>query len=51
MKYNFWKNTYTGTITPMDKDWMPMFGGWELVHEETYEQYLKTNPNIPDLRD
>ena len=50
-QYNFWKSLYTGHITPQDVDYMPKFGGWELVSEQTYEEYLKANPNIPDLRD
>jgi hypothetical protein len=49
--YNFWKSIYTGHITPQEVEYMPKFGGWELVSEQTYEEYLKANPNIPDLRD
>ena len=30
-KYNLWKSTITGQIYEMSTDWMPEFGGWELV--------------------
>lgn len=50
-QYNFWKSIYTGHITPEEVEYMPKFSGWELVSEQTYEEYLKANPNIPDLRD
>lgn len=28
---NLWKSVYTGIIYEMDIDWLPQFGGWELV--------------------
>ena len=33
MKYNLWKSTYTGQIykIPVDVDFLPKFGGWELI--------------------
>lgn len=30
-RYNLWKSTLTGQVYKMDTDWMPQFGGWELV--------------------
>ncbi len=29
--YNLWKSTYTNEIYEMPTDWLPQFGGWELV--------------------
>lgn len=31
MKYNLWKSTYTNKVYEMPTDWLPNFGGWELV--------------------
>ena len=31
MKYNLWKSVYSGEIYEMPIDWLPKFGGWELV--------------------
>ena len=28
---NLWKSTITNTIYEMPIDWVPQFGGWELV--------------------
>ena len=28
---NLWKSTITNTIYKMPIDWVPQFGGWELV--------------------
>lgn len=30
-KYNLWKSTYTNEVYKMPIDWMPQFGGWELI--------------------
>lgn len=29
--YNLWKSVYTGEVYEMDVDWLPQFGGWELI--------------------
>jgi len=31
MKMNLWRSTYTGEIYEMPLDWMPKYGGWELI--------------------
>lgn len=31
MKKNLWKSIYTNQIYEMPVDWLPQFGGWELV--------------------
>ena len=31
MKYNVWKSVYTGETYEMPIDWLPQFGGWELI--------------------
>lgn len=31
MKYNLWKSTCTNEVYEMPADWLPNFGGWELV--------------------
>ena len=31
MKMNVWKSIYTGEVYEMPMDWMPKFGGWELI--------------------
>jgi hypothetical protein len=31
MKYNLWKSTLTGKIYEAPTDFIPQFGGWELV--------------------
>lgn len=31
MKYNLWKSVYSGEIYEMPIDWLPKFGGWELI--------------------
>lgn len=31
MKVNLWKSIYTGKVYEMPVDWVPQFGGWELV--------------------
>ena len=28
---NIWKSTYTGATYMADADWMPQYGGWELI--------------------
>lgn len=28
---NLWKSTITNTIYEMPIDWVPQFGGWELI--------------------
>lgn len=30
-KYNIWKSIYTNEIYEMELDWLPRFGGWELI--------------------
>ena len=30
-KYNLWKSIPSGKVYEMDIDWMPRFGGWELI--------------------
>lgn len=34
-KVNIWKSVYSGEIYKMPVDWMPQFGGWELIGTET----------------
>lgn len=31
MKVNLWKSTLTNQVYEMPIDWLPKFGGWELV--------------------
>lgn len=31
MKVNVWKSTYSNEIYEMPIDWLPKFGGWELL--------------------
>lgn len=31
MKYNLWKSVYTGMVYEISADWLPQYGGWELV--------------------
>ena len=31
MKINLWKSTLTNQVYEMPIDWLPAFGGWELV--------------------
>lgn len=31
MKVNIWKSIYTGCLYEMPIDWLPKFGGWQLV--------------------
>lgn len=31
MKMNLWKSTLSGVVYEMPVDWLPQFGGWELV--------------------
>ena len=31
MKMNLWKSVYTGWVYERDIDWLPKFGGWELI--------------------
>ena len=31
MTMNIWKSVYTGETYEMPVDWLPTFGGWELV--------------------
>lgn len=31
MEFNLWRSLYTGFVYEMPKDWMPKFGGWELI--------------------
>ncbi len=30
-KYNLWKSVYTNEVYEMPVDWLPKFGGWELI--------------------
>lgn len=30
-KYNLWKSIPSGQVYKMDLDWVPRFGGWELI--------------------
>lgn len=30
-KVNLWKSVYTNKVYEMPLDWMPQFGGWELI--------------------
>ena len=30
-KYNLWKSIYTGQIYEAPIEWMPQYGGWELI--------------------
>ena len=30
-KYNLWRSTYTNQTYKMDLDWLPKYGGWELI--------------------
>ena len=41
MKVNLWKSEYTNEIYEMHTDWMPQYGGWELVG--TIEKDSKEN--------
>lgn len=29
--YNLWKSTYTNKIYKMPIEWLPTYGGWELI--------------------
>ena len=29
--YNIWRSTYTNQTYEMPTDWVPQFGGWELI--------------------
>lgn len=31
MKFNLWRSEYTGETYKMPIDWLPQFGGWQLV--------------------
>ena len=31
MKVNLWRSVYTGVVYEMPIDWLPKFGGWELI--------------------
>jgi hypothetical protein len=31
MKFNLWRSEYTGATYKMPIDWLPQFGGWQLV--------------------
>ena len=31
MKVNLWRSVYTGEVHEAPVDWLPKFGGWELV--------------------
>jgi len=31
MMMNLWKSTLSGVVYEMPADWLPQFGGWELV--------------------
>lgn len=33
---NVWKSVYTGCLYEMPTEWLPRFGGWELVDTLTY---------------
>lgn len=33
---NVWKSVYTGCLYEMPTEWLPKFGGWELVDTLTY---------------
>lgn len=39
MVVNVWKSVYTNTLYEMPVDWLPKFGGWELV--ATIEKQLQ----------
>ena len=30
-KFNLWKSVYSGQVYEMPLDWLPQFGGWELI--------------------
>ena len=36
-KFNRWLSVPTGTIYEMETDWLPKFGGWELVGTVQHE--------------
>lgn len=31
MRMNIWKSLYTGETYEMPTDWLPEYGGWELI--------------------
>lgn len=31
MKVNLWRSVYSGQVYEMSLDWLPQFGGWELI--------------------
>ena len=33
-KVNIWRSEYTGEIYKMPIDWLPKFGGWQLIGTE-----------------
>lgn len=33
-KVNIWRSEYTGEIYKMPVDWLPKFGGWQLIGTE-----------------
>ena len=37
MKVNLWRSTLTGTIVEAPTDFIPSFGGWELIGTITKE--------------
>lgn len=30
-KVNLWRSVYTGNVYEADTNWLPKFGGWELI--------------------
>ena len=30
-KFNLWRSTLSGQVYEMELDWLPRFGGWELI--------------------
>ena len=36
-KVNIWRSTYSGQVYEMPVDWLPDYGGWELVATELRE--------------
>ena len=30
-KFNLWRSIPSGQVYKMEADWMPRFGGWELI--------------------
>ena len=43
IKVNIWRSTMTGQEYEMPVDWLPKFGGWDLIATEQRDE--KTNQN------